>query len=172
MRPVSKALRRDVDSHFIQGHLHYTVFADEKVIGFAIFNHYKTEGILYLSGIILHESFQGKDIAREVVKLAKQDTQTSFLVLRTQSLRMWAAADRMVERIFPHPLQRTPLYLRMKVSQASYIIGMGGQIIAPHFYGAPLYGEKPVHSNTTIQDWWDDICDFQRGDAVLCIGAF
>lgn len=26
--------------------------------------------------------------------------------------------------------------------------------------------------NDAIQTWWDSMCDFDKGDMVLCVGAF
>ena len=192
VQPLSNALRSDVDAHLKEGQIVYSIFKDDVLVGFAIFNKimlpavfpqvcsdwtaagYSDMLVLYLAGILLDASVQGMGIAEQVVRYAKNETGLFYLALRTQSLRMWIAGNKMTKSWYPNP-QGTYIghfdvakmllakQLRMPLTKAHSSMG---------FYGAPLYGTKPAHRDPKLQAWWDNICSFERGDAVLCIGQF
>jgi len=171
VQPISKALQLDVDVHLNEGRIVYTIFDDDRVVGFAIFK-VIGEDVLYLAGIMLHESVQGKGIAELAVKHANTESYFSHLALRTQSLRMWVAGNKMMRDWFPNPENRIHEPLRHVRNMVASHLKMPADVLsAPGFYGAPLYGKKPVHRDVALQKWWDSICSFERGDAVLCVGS-
>ena len=161
----------DVKSHLQSGQLIYHIFVGKSEAGFAIFA--VCYDILYLSGIIIIPDFQGMGITQEVVKQAKLlYPQCKYLALRTQSLRMYLAASRLCREFYP-----TVMNANIPESFAN----RGHQVakmINSHFpvhvgcYGGPLYGAKPSYKDKSLQSLWDQLCNFQRGDAIIFIGAF
>lgn len=192
VQPISDALRQDVDVHLKESQIVYSIFKDDVVVGFAIFKkivlpavfpacgsclglyEYLDLPVLYLAGIMLHESVQGQGIAEETVLHAKNEMDLSYFALRTQSLRMWIAGNKMTKSWYPNPTGSHSG--RFDVAKMLLAKQLNMQLAKAHssmgFYGAPLYGTKPVHRDTKLQTWWDSICSFERGDAVLCIGQF
>ena len=168
VQPVSPELQVDVDVHLREGRLVYSILNRNETVGFAIFKMF--DDVLYLGGIILREDHQGVGIARRVVELARDATGAQWLGLRTQSPIMWASTRNMVRTIFPHP-STGDVQTYLTALQLVRELGMGSAV-QPGFYGGPLYGKKPIHHNAKIQDWWDSLCQFERGDAVVVAGRF
>lgn len=168
VQPVSPELQVDVDNHLQEGQLLYSIMGRGETIGFAIFKMFGE--VLYLAGIILREDYQGKGIATQVVDLARAATGAQWLGLRTQSPVMWAAAQKMVCTIFPHP-STGDVQTYLVAQELARNLGMN-QVIHHGFYGGPLYGQKPIHRDPRIQNWWDSLCQFERGDAVVVVGMF
>lgn len=137
-------------------------------IGFAIFNLIDPQ-LLYLSGIILTPSFQGKGIAEVIVRNVATQTGAQYLALRTQSPRMWSAMKKMCSMTFPVSFMETPSWAVKYGEQAAKRNGSKFPV-TPGFYNGPLYGIKPTHYDPKIQAWWDSICSFENGDAVICVG--
>ncbi len=164
---LTAELRHDVESHLLGGQLVYGVYQGEIVKGFAIFNTF--DDLLYLSGIILMPEVQGKGVAAQVVRFAQASTNAKYLALRTQSLRMWVAGRTLCREWLPSSEPSDSILHHLGRDMAGRL--NMGYPIARRCYGGPLYGEKPVHRDTQLQAWWDSVCDFQRGDAVLCIGS-
>lgn len=168
VQPISPELQVDVDQHLHEGQLVNSIIDRGETIGFAIFKMFGE--VLYLAGIILHEDHQGKGIAPQVVDLARAATGAKWLGLRTQSPVMWAAAQKMVCSIFPHP-STGDVQTYLAAQELARDLGMN-QVIHHGFYGGPLYGHKPTHHYPRIQNWWDSLCQFDRGDAVVVVGKF
>jgi hypothetical protein len=172
VQTLSPSLRQDVFEHLAGGDLVYELHADDRMVGFAIFNVWEPEGeILYLSGIIVDEAYQRRTNLQTVLQRACLDAPGSrYLALRTQSVRMWLAASRLCEPWFP----------RAQVSAPSPELAAAGEAVAQRIgsafpvgrahYDGPLYGAKPVHRDPALQAWWDGLCNFERGDAVICVG--
>lgn len=83
---------------------------------------------------------------------------------------MWASASKMVRTIFPHPTLPCEASEEIALNLAKSLMMSGP--IHPAFYGGALYGQKPAHHDPRIQNWWDSLCQFDRGDAVVCVGRF
>jgi GNAT superfamily N-acetyltransferase len=169
-QPVSSALRDDVDNHLAHGQLTYSIVDRETLatIGFALFN-LLDDSVLYLSGIILNPEYQGQGIARLAVEHAAREANSKYLALRTQSPRMWSGGEKMTTSWFPHhTIEDTP-FLRELGVRAATATGSTFPVKAG-FYGGPLYGAKQTHHDAHLQAWWDSLCNFQRVDAVFCIG--
>jgi GNAT superfamily N-acetyltransferase len=162
----SEALREDVSLHLKDGEV-YTITEREKPVGFGIIDRYPG-GILYLHGIMLMPEVQGRGLARWLIRqICMPDDR--YLALRTQSPVMWAAGHRICDgKWLPHPhqgdaeLSEIGRQVAEKI-KTQYPVHVG-------FYGSALYGEKPIHQDTQIQEWWDSLCDFSRGDAIVCVG--
>ncbi len=168
VKPVTDGLRQDVDVHLHEGQTVFSILDDDTLVGFAIFNRF--ENLLYLGGIILRESHQGKGIAFQAVAAAQEQRRSRWFGMRTQSLRMWVAAHKWVDTLYPHPTIKHEGYFAAAQTLSSRL-HMDAPVVAG-FYGGPLYGAKPMHHDPKLQRWWDLICDFERGDAVVCVGRF
>jgi hypothetical protein len=174
-QPMSEELRADVKAHLGSGELVYTLRDQGRPIGFAIFNVWGADRtILYLSGVILESSCQGRGALPEIIARARRDAPTvQYFALRTQSPRMWSAALRLCDRWYPNPQDG----LKVPGPYAEV-----GQLVAtnldssfpqhPGCYSGPLYGAPPLHRDPRLQAWWNSICNGPRGDAVICVGKF
>lgn len=170
VQPISKSLKDDVQNHLTECPTSFTILDIEgRAIGFVLFK--KFSEILYISGIILRQNYQGRGLGREAVRSAKLMARAEWFALRTQSPRMWRVGEQLAREWFPSPSIRHQPEIQRRAENLASVLGMTG-VIAPGFYGAPLYGVKPTHPNIRIQNWWDSICSFERGDAVLCLGRF
>lgn len=174
VQPVSSALRDDVAVHLRGGELVYSIGDNGRVVGFAIFTMWND--VLYLNGIQLHKDYQGRGIAGRVVAHARRECRPRYLALRTQSLRMWVAGKRILGSVMgyswcPKPSGDMSPEVKDVRERLAKHLGMTS-IEQAGFYGAPLYGAKPTYHDPKLQAWWDGICDFERGDAVLCVGVF
>lgn len=170
--PISKALEDDVMAHLNEGKLY--VIRDQnsnQEVGFAVF---KTFGdVLYLGGFMLLPEVQGKGIAKDLIELERENVKAKFLALRTQNPKMWSVGRRVCKIWFPHPDQT--ILPHTQIAAVSNQLGTTlGMVLSTNkaFYGSPLYGKKPMHSDPNIQRWWDNICLFDRGDSVFCVGQF
>lgn len=170
VQPYSVALLDDVGNHLHDGQLVYSLTEGGTLLGFSIFNQFGAAGeVLYLSGIILLPAAQGQGLAAGVIEHARRETGATYLVLRTQSPRMWSVGNKLCQTWFPHPEFTPSVALLAQAHVVSGHIGAQFPVTRGH-YGGPLYGAKPEHADAALQLWWDSLCDFARGDAVLCIG--
>lgn len=170
-REESKELALDVENHLVSGKIVYRIFVNNCEAGFAIFATYGD--ILYLSGIIIIPKFQGQGVIRYVFdEVRATHPECQYLALRTQSLRMYLAAKKLCVECYPSlgKLSVVPKAyakrgkLIAKKIQSQFPIHVG-------FYGGPLYGEKPVYGNPELQKEWDELCNFERGDAIIFVGS-
>lgn len=170
-------LATDVAGHIGGGDLVYTLVNGDP-FGFAIFNVWQSGWgtVLYLSGIILDPAHQHRGLARQVIEFARADAaklgQTPrHLTLRTQSPRMWRTGAGLCRTWLPDPAADcSPQLAAIGQLTAERI---GSQFPVHHgCYGGPLYGEQPTHHDPQLQRWWDNLCDFAAGDAVICVGQF
>lgn len=172
-QPITEALREDVRQHLEEGDMIYAVISDEIVVGYAIFRVW--DDILYLGGVILDPEFQGRWIVRRTIRRAHGDAPNAkYLALRTQSLLMWVAGSKLCtkgkwgEVTYAAQLRTSPeldaIGQRVaELTECNYPVTISQ-------YGGPLYGEKPVYYDANLQAWWDGICNFERGDAVIYVG--
>lgn len=171
VREESKALAEDVSMHLQGGQIIYRIFVGECEVGFAIFVVYGD--ILYLSGVILIPEYQGKGIINQVVKVVGSiQTECRYLILRTQSLRMYLAASRLCTQFYPQlgVWQNIPEEFTQRGNLVAEKINSQFPV---HYgcYGGPLYGAKPVHRDDQLQQSWDELCNFERGDAIIFVGS-
>lgn len=170
VQSITPEFRSDVTDHMLSSEICYTVQEGGQTLGFALFN-LIGEDILYLSGIIIMPAGQGKGIGPAMIRKAAQTTGAKYLSLRTQSSRMYRAMHDVCQRVYPilgsnHPMDSDLLQVGEQTSReigSSFPVGHG-------HYGGPLYGEKPVHADQQLQEQWDGLCEFSRGDAVICVG--
>lgn len=166
--PATSELRTDVASHLLAGEA-YTVLVNDEEVGFAIFSRFPP-GVLYLAGIILQPGVQGNHISALIVTQVRR-SEDRFLALRTQSAIMWAAGRRICKEAWaPHPQDTHESELARIGNEVASRIGCQTYPVSPGFYGKALYGNQPLHRDRKVQGWWDGLCDFSHGDAVVCVG--
>lgn len=167
VQPITEELRQDVANHLV-GDIVLSIMDEGTCIGFATFA--DLGELLYLHGIMLEPGHQGMHVAREAIAVAQAETDAAYLGLQTQNPRMWAVGETICEAWLPHAhytLLDEDLMLAAKCLSEKLDKKVGVRFGA---YGQPLYGKKPTHSNEELQSWWDEMCDFDRGDAVVCLG--
>lgn len=174
MRPISPAIIDDTRQHLHAGDFTYSIFDKSKLIGFTVFRALP-KNILFVEGIMIDIDRQGQNIAGDVIRLAQQENKSKFLALRTQSPLMWLAARKLCRTWHPHP--DNGFSPPLSINDIGIVIKqtLGEKFCYPKIsgcYGGPLYGKKPLCRDARVQTWWDQICDFDQGDAVLCIGEF
>ncbi|PIZ01064.1 hypothetical protein COY61_00795 [bacterium (Candidatus Gribaldobacteria) CG_4_10_14_0_8_um_filter_33_9] len=170
IQPITEALLRDVVSHLREG-IVFSLEEDKCIIGFSIFSIF--DDILYLSGIILMPDFQGRSVGGKVIDFIRQKTGTKYLALRTQSVHMWSVGRKICCEW--HPMQIADKNIPKDIWVRGIKVGKKIGSIFPTtigHYNGPLYGTKPLSRDPKLQSWWDSICDFKRGDAIICIGRF
>lgn len=167
-RDVSDELLLDVKQHMESGDIVLGIKYENEYVGFVILCVWGD--VLYLSGIILHQDYQRHASVVDVIQYVRQAEQVKYFALRTQSPRMWSAAKKVCRRWYPDfglecidpDLEDVGRLVAERIeSQFPYHRGC---------YGSALYGEKPTHHDSEIQIWWDENCDFDSGDAVICVG--
>ena len=74
------------------------VVDEQNVIkGFGVFEQYYSKigeeilSMLYLSGMVIHKDFQGKNISQMIIKEVYQKVKTDLIALRTQNIKMATA---------------------------------------------------------------------------------
>lgn len=171
-RPVTDVLAEDVRSHLSSAEFALCAREGGALVGYMIFT-VPVADVLYISGTLIEPSRQGTGIKTAGTVLAfERYPSLRWFSGRTQSAVVWASAARIASELTP---SRDASGLsaegaaRLDALVAS--LGMSGPT-HPGFYGGPLYGEKPTHRDPTAQAWWDTLCDFERGDAILYLGRF
>ncbi|MBL8158854.1 hypothetical protein JNJ66_00140 [Candidatus Saccharibacteria bacterium] len=172
-RPVTPELEQDVASHLADGQLVYSFVADGATAGFVIFDVIGEAGdILYLSGIILRRGYQRRRNVLAAIQAAQQALpRVRYLAYRTQSLRMYTAGMAACEPAYPNR-ENGPCgseLLRVGQQAATHLGGVFP--VTRGCYGGPLYGERPQHPDAELSAWWDGLCSFADGDAVIVVGA-
>lgn len=168
VQPISDELRQDVAGHMAGGDVVYGIREDGQFVGFVIFNIWYD--ILYLSGIIVDAAHQRhQHVSESVTKVLRQNPGLKFLALRTQSLRMYVAGRKVCPVWLPYP---SAVFMPELNRVGKEVAERTNSEFPVHVgcYGGPLYGEKPVYRDESLQRWWDELCNFQRGDAVICVG--
>ena len=167
VQPITDELIADVEAH-IRGDLVMRILDNEHDVGFATFEVH--DELLYLCGIMLDPTAQGRSYAREAIHYARKITNTRYLGLRTQNPKMWAVGRRLCEVWLPDVQAEKP---DSEMQQVIDLLKIKRNL--PHpldlgCYGEPLYGAKPEHQDPAIQRWWDEMCNFERGDGIVCVG--
>ncbi len=168
-QPITDALYEDVRQHLEDCHFGFS-FIDgrDTFAGFAIFK--VIDRFLYLSGGIMRPAYQGSGLINVAVLMAQSITSSPLFALRTQSPLMWSAGRRLTREWLPQ-LGVTDHVMAEETKKLADKLGMASTVV-PGFYNGPLYGEKPQYKDAELQNWWNSICSFERGDAVLCSGRF
>lgn len=183
MRSVSEALRKDVEDH-LKDRLVLRALDGEKDVAFAAFN-LLNDTNLYLAGMMVRPEYQQKGLFAQLVAEARvqvrvDGNEAHYLSLRTQSCPCFVAFTKLCSRWEPgghHYEYGYDQILWAKGWTVAEFLGKKrqGEEMDYHrckeVYGGPMYGKKPVYHDKQKQSWWDSWCDFEKGDAIICIGA-
>lgn len=168
LQPYNPRLEKDVGEHLGDGNVRI-IYDGEERVGFVVYK--ALEDVLYIGGIIILPQVQAHGYAFLVIQELLRLTGAQFLVYRTQSARMWSVGQKLCRSWYPDPDKEPDTEFRGKIDSICELMGLTGFPVISGFYGGSLYGEKPVHNNTMIQSWWDGLCVFENGDAVICVGV-
>ncbi len=171
-RPVTDALVEDVRVHLASAEFALSARDGGKLVCYMIFT-VPVPDVLYIAGTLIHAPLQGTGIKTAGTVLAfERYPSLRWLSGRTQSSVVWASAARISSELTPDMGSR-PLSAEGEARLDALVraLGMSGPA-QQGFYGGPLYGEKPTHHDASVQAWWDTVCDFARGDAVLYLGRY
>ncbi len=170
-QPIDEALSLDVAQHLGNCGFGFQFLTDEnEIAGFTLFKHFGS--LLWADGMMIRPAFQKSGLVRQGILLAKEHTGARTLAFRTQSPRMWSAG-RHVARLWTPTSERGFFHSELNDARslAADLLHIQPTVTRAVF-DRPLYGQKPTHLDPAIQSWWDSICDFEKGDMVLCVGAF
>ena len=156
------ALEEDVRHHLGAGMV-CTLYNSGQKIGFVIYEIF--DDILYISGIIILPQWQARGGSGEVISQLLQVTGCPFLAYRTQSSRMWLVGKKLCQQWHSHPDKYPSPDILVKIEYVCTQIGSPHFPVNKGFYGHALYGQKPIHQDVVIQNWWDGLCIFEAGDS-------
>lgn len=171
VKPITPELVEDVSQHIV-GDLVLRVVDDGTDVGFATFTFYHS--MLYLEGVMIEAGHQDRSLARLIINEARHHHDVPYFGCQTQSPRMWCVGRDICD-IWTPQLPPTPdadCGLAVATQTMYTARGYTSYLRAGCYNGAPLYGEKPVHRDARLQAWWDSLCTFEHGDAVVCAGRF
>lgn len=172
VQSLSSTLREDVENHLREGQIIYSTLEHDQVVGMSIFTAIGARSeILYLVGTIFLPRVQQRGLAAEAIHVARAECGSEYLALRTQSPRMWSVGNKLCRDWYPNVGIVIPSSMQEIGERVSRKIDSAFPFARGQYRG-PLYGAKPTHHDPVLQQWWDRICDFDRGDAVLCVGRF
>lgn len=166
----SPELREDVRQHLESAEFGVSVWHDTKLVGFMLFT-LPLKNVLYIAGTMIDPVFQGAGIKAFVTRLTMTVfPQIELISGRTQSPIVWSSVAKISRQMLPHPTHQDPELEALRL-QVAKNLGMSS-VVERGFYGGPLYGQKPVHHDPTVQSWWDSFINFERGDATLYLARY
>lgn len=162
---------RNVDETIEGGSIHYTASHRDVAVGFAALSVYEHQlgKILYLNGIMIDPVAQSSGLAREIIGLAVSDFPAQYFGFRTQSVRMYVAASKIVPDLYPQITHRDEAIPTDITAVGEFIANVRGMDFPLQVgaYGRPLYGTRPGHALAEI---FYGLLDYERGDALVCVG--
>ena len=171
--PVSDSLRTDVDEHIDDAEVGFSVIDHSRTLaGYAVYKSFQIDegSALYLSGVQIARSAQGKGIAKKLNRHAIDLLSPDYFAFRTQSVRMYRSGTALMSDFYPdldESRQASP-HIESVGCKIADKIGGTFPISRGYYGGKPLYGERPTH--ITDSKFYEKI-DFENGDAILCVGA-
>ena len=168
-KPITPALIDDVSKHLADTDFCLCVEDHGKLVGCMLCK-IPLPGVLYIAGTLILPDYQGERIkAQATLFLLHDHPNLTWFAGRTQSPVVWSSVRAIAREMLPYPDTR-------EVSQEAFdrlqelvnALGMTSAI-QQGFYGGALYGKKPLNRDERIQTWWDTLCNFERGDAILYI---
>lgn len=167
-RDVDEGLRHNSE-RYSQGDLVFIATTDGNIIGWASFELYLQDELLYLKGMMIDPNYQGIGLASQFIDSARKYVHSSIFALRTQSPHMWSVGRKVCDIWLPSPdnTSDSALTEAVKVLQE-----YGDHPVARGVYEGAAYHHVPVHKDARVQQWWDKLCSAESGDAVICIGYF
>ncbi len=168
-QPITDGLIADVDNHLKDTNFCVCVEDDGCLVACMLCKQ-PIPGVLYIAGTLVLPSYQGHGIKAEATRrVLDTRPELTWFAGRTQSPIVWSSVHAIAREMLPHPNGHTvPAEAHALRDELAWALGMTSPI-QQGFYGGALYGEKPINRDASVQTWWDSICNFERGDAVLYI---
>ncbi|MBI2473928.1 hypothetical protein HYV70_05250 [Candidatus Uhrbacteria bacterium] len=168
-KPVTEALVQDVSQHLADTDFCLCVEDQGKLVGCMLCK-IPLSGVLYIAGTLILPEYQGERIkAQATLFLLREHPELKWFSGRTQSPIVWSSVRSIAREMLPYPdIREVSQEAFNHLQQLVNALGMSAPI-QQGFYGGSLYGKKPLNRDPNIQTWWDGLCDFERGDAVLYI---
>lgn len=171
-QPITPALELDVKIHLEDTDFCVCIYDEEALVACMLCK-LPIPGVLYIAGTLVRSPYQGRGIKAEATRaIFDEDPNLVWFAGRTQSPIVWSSVRRIARELLPHPDpdQGSDQMHRLRAELAQSL-GMS-DVIVPGFYGGALYGVKPINHDPQVQSWWDSICTFERGDAVLYMARY
>ena len=178
-REDSKILREDTENHIFNSEFICIVVKEKTIVAYAAFKLWTWQGksILYLSGIMVHPSYQGKGISSSLLRKIADYFGANFLTTRTQSPVMYESVKAACEEIWPSMTNKgCPSIFReigefvakSKLNMQRYC---ANQMTEERTYGMYLYGAEPVSLNPDLEKWFKEKVNPQNGDSMIIVGS-
>ncbi|MBI5794374.1 hypothetical protein HZA87_04845 [Candidatus Uhrbacteria bacterium] len=168
-QPITPELIGDVERHLADTDFCVCIFDGGTLVGCMLCK-LPIPGVLYIAGTLILPQYQGAGIKSEVTRMVMRDhPELLWFAGRTQSPIVWSSVQGIASELLPHPRPHVATdKMHERRRELARALGMTSTI-QQGFYGGALYGEKPINRDGRVQAWWDSICNFERGDAVLYI---
>lgn len=142
---------------------------DSSTYGFVGYTRYYLLGkrIIYLNTVMLDAARQGKGLGARLLRHAVQVEEPEYVSFKTQSARMYTAAQRVFGNVYPS-LEgvNTPEDVR-KVGEVIASARGGTFPVHKHAYGdGPMYDVRPEILGDPA---FYDLIDYSAGDALYCV---
>ncbi|MDP3724942.1 MAG: GNAT family N-acetyltransferase [Nanoarchaeota archaeon] len=163
-----------VRDHVIQVDELFVLHSASEVLGFASTRHRPDEDLLYLHGMVLDPSVQGRGFSRILMEAKLEATPFSRVGFTTQNPVMFCIARSFVRQTFPSPLQPIvpealrPLGMRLVPEGLS-----PNTFVVRERYSKCLYPSIPESRDSTVNQWFAsslEIRDGQTRNAFLILG--
>jgi len=164
-----EVLGAEVDERLMNADVVFSFVNGDTMIGFVTLERL-FDDVLYLTGAAIDPPYQGQGLTKQAIRQVQQEIHTRYLVFRTQSIHAWKLAHSYCDEIYPSPGTVVPGYIDEVAGRIKNKVGVF-PVTSGH-YGGKKFHAKPIHADSILQTWWDGLCDFEHGDAVVCIGVF
>jgi hypothetical protein len=158
----------------------YLIEEEGKSIGFSSYREFEfgSENILYLDGIVVQPSQQGKGLFKKIndIQLGQEDY--TLLATRTQSPVIYRALQKLdrMGKMYPNPETETPERIRNVLKYVGEEklgmenISLENSVDRGTYGEGGMYAERPVHP--TITPFFNEQLeiDYLAGDSVLIVG--
>ena len=173
--------REDVENHVIPVSTLLVSRNSEEVKGFSAYKTFNFEdyAIVYGVGASVLRSEQGKGLYRRFneegikVELRKNASNKFYFAARTQNPVIYASLRKMdlIEKVYPNE-EKTPHDIEEIAEKIANILG--GQIdknfVMKNAYGKCLYDEVQRYKDEEVNNMFDSLLSYEKGDALLIIG--
>lgn len=125
---------------------------------------------VYVDGIVVDPSFQGREVFREITDRAMDGE--NLLCLRTQSPIMYRAMQKYCSVVYPNSGDMPQGIKEVRNDLAKYLKSrLNSRGVIEGHYGGMFYGKEPTHPSVSNFFREGLNMDISKGDAVLVIGV-
>ena len=164
---ITPQMAESVRLNLLASEIHVVAVVHHQVIGCMLAT-IPLPGVLHITGTLILPAYQGMGIKRDATQhLLTSRPELQWIMGRTQSSHVWSSVRNMAKELLPSP-ENVVVSDELRAMQARLFETFGQTSeIEKGRYGKPLHGSKPIHRDPQLQTWWDSICNFEAGDAIL-----